>query len=51
MTTCKKRMYKAELHAGRKRKAAEASKNQKVEKGGSARAGFAQYPVRVTVMR
>ena len=33
-------MYKAELCAGRKRKAAEAAKNQKVEKGASARAGL-----------
>ena len=36
-----KRMYKAELRAGRKRKAAEAAKNQKVKKGANARAGFA----------
>jgi len=41
-----KRMYKVELRAGRKHKAAEAAKNQKVEKGASARAGFARYPVR-----
>jgi len=38
-----KHMYKAELHAGRKCKVAEAAKNQKVKKGAT---GFAQYPVR-----
>ena len=36
-----KRMYRAELRAGRKRMAAEAAKNQKVKKGASTRAGFA----------
>ena len=41
-----KHMYKVELHAGRKRTAPEAAKNQKVKKGATARAGFAQYPVR-----
>ena len=39
-------MYKAELRAGRKRKAAEAAKNQKVKKGTSARVGVPRYPVR-----
>ena len=34
-------MYRAELRAGWKRKAAEAAKNQIVKKGASARAGFA----------
>jgi len=41
-----KRMYKVELCAGRKHKAVEAAKNQKVKKGVTARAGFVQYPVR-----
>ena len=41
-----KRMYRTELRAGWKRKAAEAAKNQKVKKGASARAGFPRYPVR-----
>ena len=40
-----KRMYKAELRAGRKHKADEAAKNKKVEKGASATAGFDRYPV------
>ena len=44
-------MYKAELCAGRKRKAAEAAKNQKVEKGASARAGLPDTRQGVTVMR